>query len=257
MFFCEVGTGRQRDFEKLAIFGATPRARRGAELKVLSAVETKVPGYLDGIRDAVVNRDKGKDLRAPDRIAQGAARRASQEMWRALPASSMLPRDFPRGSSLGVLRASLFCRCAGFRGKAFDASDCLPLQTELGPHVSRFGTPSTQTGKYSKTSATALRSFRSPWADFGGSRPTSARYGPNMARYRPDSTNTCPETTKLSGHDQPDIDQMWPGIGQTFRPSLTRHRRKYIGLESVKIVPIPALARAALAHKRPNLTRTP
>merc|ERR1719215_630954 len=43
MFFCEVGGGRRdRDYEKLAIFG-TVRARRGAELKVLSAVETKVP----------------------------------------------------------------------------------------------------------------------------------------------------------------------------------------------------------------------
>jgi len=61
MFFCEVGSGRQRDYEKLAIFGATPRARRGAELKVLSAVETKVPGYFDKIRDDVVSRDKGKD----------------------------------------------------------------------------------------------------------------------------------------------------------------------------------------------------
>jgi len=61
MFFCEVGSGRSRDYEKLAIFGATPRARRGAELKVLSAVETKVPGYYEGLKDAVVNRDKGKD----------------------------------------------------------------------------------------------------------------------------------------------------------------------------------------------------
>jgi len=61
MFFCEVGSGgRNRDFEKLAIFGGV-RGRRGAELKVLSAVETKVPGYYDRIRDQVVNRDKGQD----------------------------------------------------------------------------------------------------------------------------------------------------------------------------------------------------
>jgi len=40
MFFCEVGAGnRHRDYEKLAIFGSV-RGRRGAELKVLSAVET-------------------------------------------------------------------------------------------------------------------------------------------------------------------------------------------------------------------------
>jgi len=60
MFFCEVGSGRNKDYEKLAIFGAI-RARRGAELKVLSAVETKVPGYYDKIKDEVLNRDKGRD----------------------------------------------------------------------------------------------------------------------------------------------------------------------------------------------------
>jgi len=61
MFFCEVGAGsRNRDYEKLAIFGSI-RGRRGAELKVLSAVETKVPGYLAKIREEVVTRDKGQD----------------------------------------------------------------------------------------------------------------------------------------------------------------------------------------------------
>merc|ERR1719410_496481 len=61
MFFCEVGKGsRGRDFEKLAIFGSV-RGRRGSELKVLSAVETKVPGYYDKIREDVVNRDRNKD----------------------------------------------------------------------------------------------------------------------------------------------------------------------------------------------------
>jgi hypothetical protein len=62
MFFCEVGAGsnRNKDYEKLAIFGSV-RGRRGAELKVLSAVETKVPGYYDKIRDDVNDRDRGKD----------------------------------------------------------------------------------------------------------------------------------------------------------------------------------------------------
>lgn len=61
MFFCEVGAGsRNRDFEKLAIFGSV-RSRRGAELKVLSAVETKVPGHYDKIRREVVERDAGRD----------------------------------------------------------------------------------------------------------------------------------------------------------------------------------------------------
>jgi len=61
MFFCEVVSGkRDRDYEKLAIFGGV-RGRRGAELKVLSAVETKKPGYYDQIKDEVLGRDKGKD----------------------------------------------------------------------------------------------------------------------------------------------------------------------------------------------------
>eukprot|EP00927_Polykrikos_kofoidii_P035615 TRINITY_DN3016_c0_g3_i2.p1 TRINITY_DN3016_c0_g3~~TRINITY_DN3016_c0_g3_i2.p1 ORF type:complete len:669 (-),score=126.91 TRINITY_DN3016_c0_g3_i2:107-2113(-) len=61
MFFCEIGAGnRHRDYEKLAIFGSV-RGRRGSELKVLSAVETKVPGYYQKIREEVVDRDRGKD----------------------------------------------------------------------------------------------------------------------------------------------------------------------------------------------------
>lgn len=61
MFFCEVdGSRRSKTFEKLAIFGDI-RARRGAELKVLSAVETKVPGYFSSIKDEVLDRDTGKD----------------------------------------------------------------------------------------------------------------------------------------------------------------------------------------------------
>ncbi|CAE8695844.1 unnamed protein product [Polarella glacialis] len=61
-FFCEVdgSRGRNKEFEKLAIFGDV-RARRGAELKVLSAVETKVPGYFDKIRLELSAR-KGRGL---------------------------------------------------------------------------------------------------------------------------------------------------------------------------------------------------
>lgn len=63
MFFCEVdrtAVRRQKAFEKLAIFGST-RGRRGAELLVLSAVETKVPGFFNSIREEVLNRDRGMD----------------------------------------------------------------------------------------------------------------------------------------------------------------------------------------------------
>jgi len=63
MFFCEVGAkggGRGKDYEKLAIFGPI-RGRRGAELKVLSAAETKVPGTYSNIKNEVMDRDRGKD----------------------------------------------------------------------------------------------------------------------------------------------------------------------------------------------------
>jgi len=46
--------------QRLAIFGSI-RGRRGSELKVLSAVETKMSGYFNRVRGEVVNRDKGKD----------------------------------------------------------------------------------------------------------------------------------------------------------------------------------------------------
>lgn len=46
--------------QRLAIFGSV-RGRRGSELKVLSAVETKMPGYFNSVREEVVNRDKFKD----------------------------------------------------------------------------------------------------------------------------------------------------------------------------------------------------
>merc|ERR1719210_1011478 len=62
MFFCELGSkgSRSKDFEKLAIFGSV-HGRRGAELKVLSAVETKMPGNFKQCWDDVIDRDKGKD----------------------------------------------------------------------------------------------------------------------------------------------------------------------------------------------------
>jgi len=62
MFFCEVdGSGRRsKDYEKLAIFGSI-RGRRGAELKVLSAVETKVPGFYSSIKPEVLDRDLHQD----------------------------------------------------------------------------------------------------------------------------------------------------------------------------------------------------
>ena len=48
----------QGDTEKLAIFGNT-RARRGAELKVMAAVETKVPGYFTDRMELPDDREDG------------------------------------------------------------------------------------------------------------------------------------------------------------------------------------------------------
>jgi hypothetical protein len=48
MFFADFrgrGERQEGDMEKLAIFG-NQRARRGAQLKVMAAVETKMPGYF-------------------------------------------------------------------------------------------------------------------------------------------------------------------------------------------------------------------
>ena len=75
-FFCtsaRSGSGRNRDYEKIAIFGSV-RGRRGAELKVLSAVKTKVPGYFSNIRDEAVDRDRGKEERGARKSPAPGAR---------------------------------------------------------------------------------------------------------------------------------------------------------------------------------------
>ncbi|CAE7035043.1 unnamed protein product, partial [Symbiodinium natans] len=46
--------------QRLAIFGSI-RGRRGSELKVLSAVETKMSGYFASVREMIISRDKYKD----------------------------------------------------------------------------------------------------------------------------------------------------------------------------------------------------
>jgi len=56
MFFADYGGDRKNDYEKLIIFGGK-RDRRGAELKVLSAVETKCPGHFAQFENEIMNRD--------------------------------------------------------------------------------------------------------------------------------------------------------------------------------------------------------
>ena len=72
-FFCEVGSGRNRDYEKLAIFSSVC-GRRGAELKVLSAVKTKVPGCFGKIHDEAVDRERGKEERGAGKSPAPGAR---------------------------------------------------------------------------------------------------------------------------------------------------------------------------------------
>mmetsp|Transcript_36642 Transcript_36642/g.118456 ORF Transcript_36642/g.118456 Transcript_36642/m.118456 type:complete len:407 (+) Transcript_36642:50-1270(+) len=61
MFFADFrgrGSGREGQTEKLAIFGPR-RGRRGAQLKVMAAVETKVPNYFTG--DSKPDEDDDQD----------------------------------------------------------------------------------------------------------------------------------------------------------------------------------------------------
>ena len=62
MFFARTDDRSQRSDEKLCIFGGL-RARRGAELKVMSAVEHKHPGYCVNSRGELreIERVKGDD----------------------------------------------------------------------------------------------------------------------------------------------------------------------------------------------------
>jgi hypothetical protein len=58
MFFVEFSNDRKRDVERLAIFGKK-RGRKGAELKIMSAVECKEPGFY---RDFDEKTDPGDDF---------------------------------------------------------------------------------------------------------------------------------------------------------------------------------------------------
>lgn len=62
MFFAEYvsGRGRGKDTEKLAIFGGRD-GRRGAQLKVMSTVETKVPGFYTETGDTYENSEDKED----------------------------------------------------------------------------------------------------------------------------------------------------------------------------------------------------
>jgi len=57
MMFIDTDLSRS---QRLVIFGSV-RGRRGSELKVLSAVETKTAGYFNHVKEDIVNRDRYKD----------------------------------------------------------------------------------------------------------------------------------------------------------------------------------------------------
>jgi len=60
MLFVELDRGRGKKDEELVIFGDR-RGRRGAELKALSAVESKCPGFFEQSRDEILYRDQDDD----------------------------------------------------------------------------------------------------------------------------------------------------------------------------------------------------
>jgi len=60
MLFVELDKGRGKKDEELVIFGSR-RGRRGAELKALSAVEAKCPGFFEDHRDEILYRNQDDD----------------------------------------------------------------------------------------------------------------------------------------------------------------------------------------------------
>eukprot|EP00927_Polykrikos_kofoidii_P031139 TRINITY_DN267_c0_g2_i4.p1 TRINITY_DN267_c0_g2~~TRINITY_DN267_c0_g2_i4.p1 ORF type:complete len:621 (-),score=93.25 TRINITY_DN267_c0_g2_i4:139-1950(-) len=133
MFFCEVGAGRRdREYEKLAIFGSV-RGRRGAELKVLSAVETKFPGHFERVRNEVMDRDRGKDPEGT--WGTDAMLFQDDELSYALGKQGATRKKIERASGAIVQylgQNALFSGCRADRRRAKDYMKWLFMQLE-GP----------------------------------------------------------------------------------------------------------------------------
>jgi len=112
MFFIDVDLSRA---QRLAIFGSV-RGRRGSELKVLSAVETKMPGYFQAIRDEVINRDKYNDLTGTWGT-DSMTFRDEGEISYALGKQGSTRRKLERSSGAIVQYVGMVAICSGTRAE--------------------------------------------------------------------------------------------------------------------------------------------
>jgi hypothetical protein len=128
MFFAKVaGSGDHnngRGTEKLAIFG-TRRARRGAELKVMSAVEHKHPGYFmtsEGkLRAPLVQVGDGED----DGWSYDTVPLTSDEFSYALGAGGSTRKKLARAADCIMEYVGMVAICAGYKDERKRARDYL------------------------------------------------------------------------------------------------------------------------------------
>jgi len=128
MFFAKVaGSGDHnngRGNEKLAIFG-TRRARRGAELKVMSAVEHKHPGYFmnseSKLRAPLVQPGDGED----DGWSYDTVPLTSDEFSYALGAGGSTRKKLARAADCIMEYVGMVAICAGYKDERKRAKDYL------------------------------------------------------------------------------------------------------------------------------------
>ena len=125
MFFAKVaGSGEGRGTERLAIFG-TRRARRGAELKVMSAVEHKHPGYFIS-SDGKLR----KELRQPgddedDGWSYDCMPLTSDEFSYALGSMGSTRKKLARAAECIIEYVGMVAICAGYKDERRRAKDYL------------------------------------------------------------------------------------------------------------------------------------
>ena len=125
MFFAKVqGSGEGRGTERLAIFG-TRRARRGAELKVMSAVEHKHPGYFissDGkLRNPLQQPGDGES----DGWSYDCMPLTSDEFSYALGSGGNTRKKLARAAECIIEYVGMVAICAGFKDERRRARDYL------------------------------------------------------------------------------------------------------------------------------------
>ena len=134
MFFAKVAGGHGSGSEKLAIFG-TRRARRGAELKVMSAVEHKHPGYFlssDGkLRDPLRQPGDGEG----DGWDYDIVPLTNDEFSYALGAGGSTRKKLARAADCIMEYVGLVAILAGYKDERRRARDYITwlLQQRRGP----------------------------------------------------------------------------------------------------------------------------